>query len=90
MGLFTPRYPKSDTPGATSTPTKRSRRRPSNNTPASAGITTDQLRGLATHDGGTLDVRGNTATIRVDQWDTKAQITTQRYVKRSDGTWVAA
>jgi hypothetical protein len=40
------------------------------------------------HDGGVLDKGSKTATIRVDEWDAHARITTQRYVKRSDGTWV--
>lgn len=72
MGLFTPKYPKSDTPAPA----------------ARRGLTDDQLRGRAMHDGGVLDKGRNTAVIKVDKWDTDATITTQRYVKRSDGTWV--
>jgi hypothetical protein len=72
MGWLNPKPPKSDTP----TPATRS------------GLTDDQLRGRAMHDGGVLDKGSTTATIRVDEWDAHARITTQRYVKRSDGTWV--
>ncbi|MFI6560377.1 hypothetical protein [Streptomyces sp. NPDC050534] len=72
MGLFSPKYPKSDTPA----PAARS------------GLTDDQLRGRAMHEGGVLDKGSKTAVIRVDEWDKHARITTQRYVKRSDGTWV--
>lgn len=53
-----------------------------------SGLTDDQLRGRAMHEGGVLDKGSSTAVIRVDEWDKKARITTQRYVKRSDGTWV--
>ena len=52
------------------------------------GLTDDQLRGIAMHEGGVLDKGSKTAVIRVDHWDTDATITTQRYVKRSNGTWV--
>ncbi|WP_086559925.1 hypothetical protein [Streptomyces africanus] len=87
---FAPKHPASDTPDATSAPRPRqSRRRSRNSAPASSGLTTEQLRGLAVHEGGTADIRGNTAIVRVDRWDEEARIATQRYVRRSDGTWVA-
>lgn len=94
MGLFTPKYPKSDTPGATAQPTRRSRRSSrssgTSSTPTQSGLTTDQMRGLSAQSGVTVDIRGNTAKITVNEWDTHARITSQVYTKQSDGSWSAA
>jgi hypothetical protein len=76
MGLFTPKYPKSDTPGAAPAP-------------APHGMTDSQIRSLARQSGVTVDIRDNTAKVTVDEWDTDARITSQVYVKQSDGSWAA-
>lgn len=43
MGLFTPKYPKSDTPGATVAPGRRTSRSTRNQPTATAGNTADDV-----------------------------------------------
>lgn len=96
MGLFTPKYPKSDTPGVTSTPPPRARRSSRSNytygsgSTTSTGLTTSQIRSLGSQPGVTVDIRGNTAKVTVDEWDTKASIVSQVFTKQPDGTWTSA
>ncbi|MGW2050779.1 hypothetical protein ACWCPF_37245 [Streptomyces sp. NPDC001858] len=42
---------------------------------------------MSSQPGVTVDIRGNTAKITVDEWDTHARITSQVYTRQSDGTW---
>jgi hypothetical protein len=50
-------------------------------------MTDSQIRGLAAQPGVTVDIRGNTAKVTVDEWDENARITSQRYAKQPDGSW---
>jgi hypothetical protein len=52
-------------------------------------MTDSQIRSLARQPGVTVDIRDNTAKVTVDEWDTDARITSQVYVKQSDGSWAA-
>lgn len=96
MGLFTPKYPKSDTPGATAVApiaTTRSSRRSSGSgsSPAPSGMTIDQLRGLAMHAGGKVEKRGKYMLVRVEKKGLfgGTDYSHQRYVQEPDGTWRA-
>lgn len=95
MGLFTPKYPKSDTPGATAvTPlAKKSRRSSGRSTssPAPSGMTLDQLRGLAMHAGGKVEKRGEYMLISVEKPGLfgGTDYSHQRYVQQPDGSWRA-
>ncbi|HEY3480878.1 MAG TPA: hypothetical protein VGL02_18450 [Streptomyces sp.] len=99
MGWLTPKYPKSDTPGATAiTPvaaprSSRSSRRTSGSgsTPAPSGMTIDQLRGLAMHAGGKVEKRGKYMLVSVEKKGLfgGTDYSHQRYVQQNDGTWKA-
>lgn len=92
MGLFTPKYPKSDTPGATA-PARAPRRSrtSSDSSPAPSGKTMDQLRGLAVHAGGKVEKRGKYVLISVERKGLfgGTNYSHQRYVQQTDGTWKA-
>ena len=95
MGWLTPKYPKSDTPGATAvTPVAakpRRRNRPTSSTPTPSGMTIDQLRGLAMHAGGKVEKRGKYMLVQVEKKGLfgGTDYSHQRYVQQSDGSWVA-
>lgn len=91
MGWLTPKYPKSDTPGATApAPSSRRSRQAATSAPAPSGMTADQLRGVAMHEGGRVEFGRNTAVVKVEtKGPFGTNYSTQRYVKRSDGSWVA-
>lgn len=97
MGWLTPKYPTSDTPGATAVvPVKQSRRSRSarsngTSSPAPSGMTLDQLRGVAMHAGGKVEKRGKYMLISVEKKGLfgGTDYSHQRYVQNSDGSWVA-
>lgn len=94
MGWLTPKYPKSDTPGATAvTPVaaKSRRSRTATGTPAPSGMTIDQLRGLAMHAGGKVERRGKYMLVSVEKPGLfgGTDYSHQRYVQNADGSWVA-
>lgn len=90
MGLFTPKYAKSDTSGATGTPPTRKERREAALCPPDRGVTADQLRGLALHEGGKVEKRGKYMVVRVEKPGLYGpDFSSERYVQRSDGKWVA-
>lgn len=98
MGWLTPKYPKSDTPGATAiTPVaaprsgRSSRRASSSSSPAQSGMTIDQLRGLAMHSGGKVEKRGKYMLVSVEKKGLfgGTDYSHQRYVQLNDGSWVA-
>ncbi|MFB6675583.1 hypothetical protein ACFCWG_24795 [Streptomyces sp. NPDC056390] len=91
MGLFTPKYPKSDTPGADVPPPTRKQRRAERLQPPDRGVTADQLRGLAMHQGGRVEKAGNYMLIRVEKPSPfgGTDYSHQRYTKRPDGKWIA-
>ncbi|MDQ0904123.1 hypothetical protein QFZ22_000108 [Streptomyces canus] len=97
MGLFTPKYPTSDTPGV-STPASagRSGRRgtstsDSGASPALSGMTMDQLRHVAMNAGGRVEARGDYALIKVEKRGLfgGTDYSHQRYQRNADGTWSA-
>lgn len=93
MGWLTPKYPTSDTPGASAAPApprRAPRRRAASTTSGPTGMTIDQMRGLAMHQGGRVKA-GKYMLIRVESRGLAGgtDYSHQRYVKQSDGSWVA-
>ena len=97
MGLFTPKYPTSDTPGVSApTPSRRSSRRsasPSNSGTAHSpsGMTMDQLRHLAMQQGGRVEKAGEFMLIRVESKGLfgGTDYSHERYQRNDDGSWSA-
>lgn len=95
MGLFTPKYPTSDTPGAsTPSPARRSSRRAatsSSSAPTPSGMTMDQLRHVAMNAGGRVEARGDYVLIKVEKRGLfgGTDYSHQRYTRNDDGSWSA-
>jgi hypothetical protein len=95
MSFLTPKYPKSDTPGATAiTPVPKSSRRASRTSSSGAapsGLTLDQLRHVAMNEGGRVERAGKYMLIRVETRNPfgGTDYSHQRYTQLSDGTWKA-
>ncbi|MFB7738318.1 hypothetical protein ACFC08_28800 [Streptomyces sp. NPDC056112] len=74
MGLFTPKYPKSDTPGATSAPAKRESR----------GINTERLRSIAHQQGVDSTVSPDGTVVEVRE---QRSGRSRRYRQQRNGSW---